>query len=83
VTEPIRVLTADDQRVVREGLALILGLLPGVQVVGTAADGEEVLALAHDLEPDVVLMDLRMPAGTASKPPACCVSSFPASRSSS
>jgi DNA-binding NarL/FixJ family response regulator len=61
VTEPIRVLTADDQRVVREGLALILGLLPGVEVVGTASDGDEAVALAHELNPDVVLMDLRMP----------------------
>ncbi len=61
MTRPIRVLTADDQRVVREGLALILGLLPGVEVVGTAADGDEVLALARELRPDVILMDLRMP----------------------
>jgi DNA-binding NarL/FixJ family response regulator len=58
---PIRVLTADDQRVVREGLAMVLGLLPGVEVVGAAADGDEAVALARDLEPDVVLMDLRMP----------------------
>jgi DNA-binding NarL/FixJ family response regulator len=58
---PIRVLAADDQRVVREGLAMILSLLPGVEVVGTAADGEEALALAAELRPDVVLMDLRMP----------------------
>lgn len=57
----IRVLAADDQRVVREGLALLLSLLPGVEVVGTAADGEEALALAAKLRPDVVLMDLRMP----------------------
>jgi DNA-binding NarL/FixJ family response regulator len=61
VSEPIRVLTADDQRVVREGLAMVLGLLPGVEVVGTAADGEEALTLAMELNPDVVLMDLRMP----------------------
>jgi DNA-binding NarL/FixJ family response regulator len=46
---------------VREGLALLLSLLPGVEVVGTAADGEEALALAAKLRPDVVLMDLRMP----------------------
>jgi DNA-binding NarL/FixJ family response regulator len=58
---PVRVLAADDQRVVREGLAMLLGLLPGVEVVGTAADGEEVLALAGELKPDVILMDLRMP----------------------
>jgi DNA-binding NarL/FixJ family response regulator len=46
---------------VREGLAMLLGLLPDVEVVGTAADGEEVLALAAELKPDVILMDLRMP----------------------
>ena len=57
----LRVLAADDQRVVREGLALLLSLLPGVDVAGTAADGEEALALAAKLKPDVVLMDLRMP----------------------
>jgi DNA-binding NarL/FixJ family response regulator len=57
----IRVLAADDQRVVREGLAMLLGLLPDVEVVGTAANGEEALALAGELRPDVILMDLRMP----------------------
>ena len=57
----IRVLVADDQRVVREGLGTLLGLLPGVEVVGTAADGDEAIALAIQLRPDVVLMDLRMP----------------------
>ena len=61
VSAPIRVLIADDQRVVREGLAVLLGLLPGVEVVGTAADGEQAVALATELAPDVVLMDLRMP----------------------
>jgi DNA-binding NarL/FixJ family response regulator len=57
----IRVLAADDQRVVREGLAMLLGLLPDVEVVGTAADGREALTLAEQTQPDVVLMDLRMP----------------------
>jgi DNA-binding NarL/FixJ family response regulator len=57
----IRVLIADDQRVVREGLAMVLGLLPGVEVVGTACDGYEAVDLAVRLRPDVVLMDLRMP----------------------
>lgn len=61
MSEPIRVLAADDQRVVREGLALLLSLLPGVEVAGTAADGAEALALVAALRPDVVLMDLRMP----------------------
>jgi DNA-binding NarL/FixJ family response regulator len=57
----IRVVIADDQRVVREGLGTLLGLLDGVEVVGTASDGNEALALAIELRPDVVLMDLRMP----------------------
>ena len=57
----IRVLLADDQRVVREGLGTLLGLLDGIELVGTAADGEEAVALAARLDPDVVLMDLRMP----------------------
>jgi DNA-binding NarL/FixJ family response regulator len=61
VSLPIRVLIADDQRVVREGLALVLGLLPEVDVVGSAADGDEAVAMAFDLRPDIVLMDLRMP----------------------
>jgi DNA-binding NarL/FixJ family response regulator len=57
----IRVLLADDQRVVREGLGTLLGLLDGIELLGTAADGEEAVALAARLDPDVVLMDLRMP----------------------
>ena len=57
----IRVLIADDQRVVREGLATILGLLPDVEVIAAAADGEDAIALAAEHRPDAVLMDLRMP----------------------
>jgi DNA-binding NarL/FixJ family response regulator len=57
----IRVLIADDQRVVRDGLAMIVGMLEGVEVVGTAEDGEQAVTLAGELAPDVVLMDLRMP----------------------
>ena len=57
----IRVVLADDQRVVREGLGTLLGLLDGVEVVGTAADGQEAVELARRLDPDIVLMDLRMP----------------------
>ena len=57
----IRVLLADDQRVVREGLGTLLGLLDGIELVGTAADGEEAVALAARHDPDVVLVDLRMP----------------------
>jgi DNA-binding NarL/FixJ family response regulator len=58
----IRVLVADDQRVVREGLAMLLGLIEDVEVVGAAADGAEAVELARQSCPDVVLMDLRMPA---------------------
>jgi DNA-binding NarL/FixJ family response regulator len=57
----IRVVIADDQRVVREGLSMVLGLLDDVEVVGTAADGAEAVTLARAVHPDVVLMDLRMP----------------------
>ena len=57
----VRVLLADDQRLVRESLATMLGLLDGIELVGTASDGEEAVALAAERRPDVVLMDLRMP----------------------
>jgi DNA-binding NarL/FixJ family response regulator len=56
-----RVLVVDDQTVVREGLTLLLGLLPGIEVVGSAGDGEAALRLIEAERPDVVLMDLRMP----------------------
>ncbi|MFD0565599.1 response regulator [Kitasatospora saccharophila] len=58
---PIRVVVADDQTVVREGIVMLLGLLPGITVVGSAPDGEEALRLVAEHAPDVVLMDLRMP----------------------
>jgi DNA-binding NarL/FixJ family response regulator len=58
---PIRVAVADDQAIVRDGLVTLLGLLPDMEVVGQAADGEEAVALAVTARPDVLLMDLRMP----------------------
>lgn len=58
---PIRVLIADDHLIVREGLRLILETGEGFELAGEAADGEEAIRLASALQPDVVLMDLRMP----------------------
>lgn len=59
--EDVRVLVVDDQRLIRDGIASLLGLQPGVTVVGTAANGREAVELAVTLRPDVVLMDVRMP----------------------
>src|SRR5215203_2889955 len=56
-----RVLITDDHGVVRQGLRMFLSLDPDFEVVGEASNGEEALAMAHDLEPDVVLIDLLMP----------------------
>ena len=57
----VRVLVADDQKIVRDGLAMLLGLLPGIEVVGVAIDGDDALRQVAGLDPDVVLMDLHMP----------------------
>jgi DNA-binding NarL/FixJ family response regulator len=59
--QSITVVIADDQRVVREGLSMVLGLMGDVEVLGSASDGEEAISLVGSLRPDVVLMDLRMP----------------------
>jgi DNA-binding NarL/FixJ family response regulator len=59
--KPIRVLIADDQRVVRDGLTMLVGLIEGVEVVGTASQGIEAIEQAQNEHPEVVLMDLRMP----------------------
>jgi DNA-binding NarL/FixJ family response regulator len=58
---PARVVVVDDQTVVREGIVMLLGLLPGIEVVGAGGDGDQAVALVAELDPDVVLMDLRMP----------------------
>ena len=57
----IRVLLADDQNLVRSGFRMILRGEPDIDVIAEASDGSEAVALARDLDPDVVLMDLRMP----------------------
>ena len=57
----MKVVVVDDQTAVREGLVTILELLPGIDVVGAGADGAEAIELAEQHQPDVVLMDLRMP----------------------
>jgi DNA-binding NarL/FixJ family response regulator len=57
----IRVLIADDQRVVREGLGMLVSLIDEVEVVGSASNGAEAVRLAEAHRPDVILMDLRMP----------------------
>ncbi|MEU8584505.1 response regulator transcription factor [Streptomyces abikoensis] len=60
-TEPIRVVLADDEHLVRTALRAILGAEPGVEVVGEAATGAEAVSVVRALRPDVVLMDVRMP----------------------
>jgi DNA-binding NarL/FixJ family response regulator len=61
MTDTIRILLVDDHEVVREGLRAFLELQDGLEVVGEAGDGEQALALAGELQPDVILMDLVMP----------------------
>ncbi len=61
MSDDVRVLVVDDQRLIRDGIASLLGLQPGITVVGTAANGREAVEQAVTLQPDVVLMDVRMP----------------------
>jgi DNA-binding NarL/FixJ family response regulator len=58
---PLRLVIADDQASVRQGLVLLLNGLPDIEVVGAAADGEQALDLVAELTPDVILLDLHMP----------------------
>jgi len=58
---PLRVLVAEDQKVVRDGVVALLGMMPAIEVVGAAVDGDDAVRQALVLGPDVVLMDLHMP----------------------
>ena len=59
--ENVRVLVVDDQQLMREGLSSLLSIQEQIDVVGTAQDGEDAIVRAQELQPDVVLMDIRMP----------------------
>jgi DNA-binding NarL/FixJ family response regulator len=61
MTAPIRILLVDDQRLMREGLRILLELEPDLEIAGEAENGEAALAAYAELQPDVVLMDVRMP----------------------
>ena len=59
--QPIRIVVADDHPVVRSGLVALLGTIPGLEVAGEADDGDSAVRVAVEREPDVILMDVRMP----------------------
>src|SRR5690348_6958398 len=59
--EPLRILIADDHPLFRHGIAALLGTTPDLEVVGEATTGDEAIRLADALQPDLILMDVRMP----------------------
>ncbi|MGC2547431.1 MAG: response regulator transcription factor, partial [Silvibacterium sp.] len=61
MSEPIRILVVDDHAIVRKGLVALLNSVPGLSVVGEAADGEEAIQAHRVHQPDITLMDLRLP----------------------
>ncbi len=61
MTEPIRVLIADDHPIVRQGLSVVLSAQPDIELVAEATNGEEAVGLAQETKPDVIIMDLKMP----------------------
>ncbi|MCE5292275.1 MAG: response regulator transcription factor [Nocardiaceae bacterium] len=61
MTSDIRVVIVDDHQIVRDGMTALLSALPGVSVVGSAADGREAMHVVTDVKPDVVVMDIQMP----------------------
>ena len=59
--QPIRIIVADDHQVVRTGFAALLDTQPDFTIVGTACDGAEAVRIGRELQPDIILMDVRMP----------------------
>ncbi|MEM7348259.1 MAG: response regulator transcription factor [Chloroflexota bacterium] len=59
--DPVKVMVVDDQQLMRDGLSSLLSIQTGIEIVGTAANGEEAITEANSLSPDVILMDIRMP----------------------
>ncbi len=76
----IRILLAEDQRLLRDGLRIILDLEPGLVVVGEAADGEEAVQRALELRPDIVLMDVQMPLRSGVEATALIAAACPGTR---
>lgn len=77
MTAVIRVVVADDQDIVRDGLVTVLGLLDDVEVVAEASNGFEAVAAVRELQPEVVLMDLRMPGLDGADATAAIAAEFP------
>ena len=78
--EPVTVVIADDQRLVRQGLRLILESEPGIAVVAEAADGAEAVALVRQHSPAVALLDIRMPALDGLRAARLVIEKYPATR---
>ena len=76
----VRVLVVDDQRLIREGIASLLSIQEGIEVVGTAEDGQAAIDQALALSPDVILMDVRMPAMDGVTATAALARELPASQ---
>ncbi|MFN8557373.1 MAG: response regulator [Dehalococcoidia bacterium] len=78
--KPIRILLVDDHAMLRAGLRALLSAEPDLDVVGEASNGEEAVALAADLKPDVVVMDIAMPVRTGWRPRAASRAARPETR---
>jgi DNA-binding NarL/FixJ family response regulator len=77
MTERIRIMLVDDQRLMRDGLRTLLELEPDLEVVGEAGDGQEALDIYATARPDVVLMDIRCSLWTGWKQPGVCAPAGP------